>query len=263
MSANIKESFTSQQKDKKNYSAPALEKGLDILEVLCQTDEPLTQREIASKLGRSVSEIYRMLYCLTGRDYVAQVNETYLLTPKLFELAHKNSPTQRLLHEAGPIMQMLSNKLDQSCHLTVYGRGKQVVISKVDAPSGMGFGVRVGTELDLIASASGRVLVTFQDEEIISMRLKEAAARKPSDVYESISSKLDMIKNQGFDSSPSVQIKGLHAISFPILDSQSHAVAALTVPFAERMDDSSRTSIIEAEKELGSAAKLLSSKIGG
>ena len=46
---------------RKPYSAPALEKGLDILELLSKQEAGLTQSEISRALGRSVSEIFRML----------------------------------------------------------------------------------------------------------------------------------------------------------------------------------------------------------
>ena len=39
------------------YSAPALEKGLDILEALCQCENGLTQQEVAVRLGRNLGEI--------------------------------------------------------------------------------------------------------------------------------------------------------------------------------------------------------------
>jgi DNA-binding IclR family transcriptional regulator len=53
------------------YAAPALEKGLDILELLSLRDEGLSQRQLADALQRSVGEIYRMLACLVERGYVA------------------------------------------------------------------------------------------------------------------------------------------------------------------------------------------------
>ena len=43
------------------YSAPALEKGLDILELLAGEAEGLSQAAIAERLGRSTGEIFRML----------------------------------------------------------------------------------------------------------------------------------------------------------------------------------------------------------
>jgi len=247
----------------RSYSAPALEKGLDILETLCRSDKPLSQKDLAQRLGRSVGEIYRMVTCLVNRNYVALVDETsYGITTKLFELAHVNPPTHRLLFEATPVMQRLASELDQSCHLTVYGQGKQVVLSKVDTPSGMGFAVRAGAELDVIISASGRVLLAFQDEETRKLRIEESLQRRPEQADPQIDSILDKIRVAGYESSPSVQVRGLWAVSFPILDTQRSAIAALTVPYAERIDQMQRKSIPEVSEALGAAARTLSARIG-
>ena len=141
-------------------------------------------------------------------------------------------------------MQRLAGELDQSCHLTAYGQGKQVVLFKVDTPSGMGFAVRAGAELDVLISASGRVLLAFQDEETRRLRIAS-------------------IRTAGYESIPSVQVRGLYAVSFPILDAQGRAIAALTVPYAERIDQLQRKSIPEVTEALGLAARTLSTRIGG
>ena len=49
------------------YRAPALDKGLDILELLAGIEGGLTQAEIAKALGRSPNEFYRMLERLARR----------------------------------------------------------------------------------------------------------------------------------------------------------------------------------------------------
>lgn len=246
------------------YSAPALEKGLDILETLCRSEQPLTQKDLAQRLGRSVGEIYRMVACLVNRNYLALVDEnTYGITTKLFELAHVNPPTHRLLFEATPIMQRLAGALDQSCHLTVYGQGKQVVLCKVDTPSGMGFAVRAGAELDVLISASGRVLLAFQDDETRQLRLEECLQRRPDQADPQLDRTLASIRAAGYESIPSVQVRGLYAVSFPILDTQGRAIAALTVPYAERIDQSQRKSIPEVTEALGAAARQLSARVGG
>lgn len=248
----------------KSYSAPALEKGLDILEALCRAEHPLTQKDIAQRLGRSVGEIYRMLACLVNRNYVAPVDEgTYGITTKLFELSHINPPTHRLLFEATPIMQRLASELDQSCHLTVYGQGKQVVLCKVDTPSGMGFAVRAGAELDVLISASGRVLLAFQDEETQKLWIEQSLQRRPEQANAQLDNILESIRTAGYESIPSVQVRGLYAVSFPILDTQGRAIAALTVPYAERLDQNQRKSIPEVTEALRQAAQTLSSRVGG
>lgn len=246
-----------------NYAAPALEKGLDILEILARSERPLSQKDIATMLDRSVGELYRMLTCLVNRDYVANNGETYQLTTKLFELAHLNPPTQKLLSEAMPIMQRISSEIDQSCHITIYNQGKQIVIAKVDSPKDVGFSVRVGAEFEVLISASGRVLIAFQDDETMHDRIKEALDRRPDHANPEIFKICEKVRKRGFESFSNAQVKGLHAVSFPVMNSQGHAIAALTVPFAERLDPRKPITIKEVETALGAAAKELSHRIGG
>lgn len=264
MKDDANESATVAEAEGRSYAAPALEKGLDILELLCRSEHPLSQKDMAQRLGRSVGEIYRMVACLVSRNYLTLVDEnTYGITTKLFELSHINPPTHRLLFEATPIMQRLAGELDQSCHLTVYGQGKQVVLCKVDTPSGMGFAVRAGAELDVLISASGRVLLAFQDDETRRLRIEESLQRRPEQADPQIESTLDSIRRAGYESIPSVQVRGLYAVSFPVLDAQGRAIAALTVPYAERIDQLRRKSIPEVTEALGAAARALSRRIGG
>jgi DNA-binding IclR family transcriptional regulator len=245
------------------YSAPALDKGLDILEALCKSNVGMSQVEIAEYLGRSVGEIYRMLACLVNRSYIATSGETYAITTKLFELAHSNPPTNRLLSEAAPIMQELSSQVAQACHLTVYNDGRQVVVAKVDNPIWVGFSIRVGAFLDVLVSASGRVLLAFQDAGIIDLRVREALRQTPENVGTDISATLDAIRKRGYESAASLQVKGLHAISFPIFDTRGRALAALTVPYAERLDQRGlKTTIADVELALGDASRRLSERMG-
>lgn len=64
-------------------AAPALDKGLDILELLASVEDGLSQTEIAKRLDRSANEFYRMLDRLVRRGYVAAFLEgdRFALTP--------------------------------------------------------------------------------------------------------------------------------------------------------------------------------------
>jgi DNA-binding IclR family transcriptional regulator len=245
------------------YAAPALEKGLDILELLARSDAPLSHKDIAQKLDRSIGELYRMITCLVDRGYLVNLDDRFIVSTKLFELAHVNPPTHRLLTEALPIMQKLSSDLDQSCHLTVYSQGRQIVVAKVDSPSGMGFSVRVGAELDCLVSASGRILLAFQDAATQQLRIEESVRRRPDHGDLQIATTLSTIRARGFESIPSVQVRGLYAVSAPVLDARNHALAALTVPYAERIDLVHRKPIAVVEDLLGAASRALSKRLGG
>lgn len=58
----------------RKYRAPALEKGLDILELLARNSSPMTTSQMACALGRSVSELFRMVLALEYRGYIAQLS---------------------------------------------------------------------------------------------------------------------------------------------------------------------------------------------
>jgi DNA-binding IclR family transcriptional regulator len=218
------------------YSAPALEKGLDILEVLCQSENGLTQQEIANRLGRNLGEIYRMLNALVQRNYVANYGNTYTITSKLFQLSHFHPPTYRLLTEALPIMEGLSRAVSFPCDLRVYNNGFQTVIASIQPPNGLGFMTRVGSEIEVAPSASGLVLLAFQDPIIKEIRIKESLPNKSEVDIEGFRNTLKEVAIKGFASIKSNQFAGLHAISFPILDMNGNALAAMTVPMLARID---------------------------
>ena len=60
------------------YAAPALDKALDILELLANEAGGLTQTEIAEAVGRNVSQIYRVLATLERRGYLTRDDRSAL-----------------------------------------------------------------------------------------------------------------------------------------------------------------------------------------
>ena len=243
------------------YSAPALEKGLDILEALCQCENGLTQQEIAIRLGRNLGEIYRMLNCLVERKYVANVGNTYTITSKLFQLSHYHPPTYRLLTEALPIMESLSRQISFPCDLRVYNNGSLTVIASIQPPNGLGFMTRVGSEIEVAPSASGLVLLAFQDPIIREIRIKESLPNKPEQEIEAFRNSLQEVTEKGFASIKSKQFAALHAIAFPILDMNRNAVAAITVPMLARIDGTIQFTEKQVEELLRESVSNLSNKI--
>jgi DNA-binding IclR family transcriptional regulator len=243
------------------YSAPALDKGLDILEALCQCENGLTQQEIAIRLGRNLGEIYRMLTGLVRRNYVANYGNLYTITTKLFQMSHFHPPTYRLLTEAMPIMEELSRAVSFPCDLRVYNNGMQTVIASIQPPDGLGSMTRVGSEIAVAPSASGLVLVAFQDPTIKELRIRESLLNASETASDAFKNGLKEVASKGFASIQSNQYAGLHAISFPILDINGFAVAALTVPMLARIDGTQQVTQNAVEVRLRKSAENLSHKI--
>ena len=245
------------------YTAPALEKGLDILELLAGDSVALTRSEIAHRLRRTIGEVFRMLVCLDERGYICQVgaDERYQLTLKFFELAQKHHPLQRLVAAAKPLMQQVAETTGQSCHLAMLSHSEVIVVAQVDSPGKMGFAVRLGANIDLLDTASGHVILAFQKKEV-QMRILRAWQRRsdkrpPRNLYRH----LDAIRHRGHEELASYQVRGVVNISFPVLNQQGEAVGAMAVPYLQQIG--ARIGLSQVKQELLKASENLSLAIGG
>ena len=221
-----------------SYSAPALEKGLDIIELLSRQEIGLTQSEIARALGRTVSEIFRMLMVLKSRGYVSQdpVSDRYALTTFVFEIAHRIPTIGRLSAIAQPIMREMTRAIQQSAHLAILGEGGVLVVAQINSPGNNNMSVRLGSLIDTWRASSGRVIIAFSDEETVDRLLRDEPL-PPGTTRALIREELAQIRAAGHEVRDSFVIRGIVNISTPVLDHSGQAIAALTVPHIERLQD--------------------------
>jgi DNA-binding IclR family transcriptional regulator len=222
------------------YRAPALDKGLDIIELLSAEPGGLTRAEIVKAMGRSPGEIYRMLERLVARDYVSRSRggDRYSLSMKLFVLAHRHPPVRRLVARSLPLMDEFAQAAGQSCHLVAADRDAATVVAHANSRGNWEFGVRIGARLDLLQSGSGLTLLAFQSGEerdaLLSRWASDAARLEALAVIEP---QLAAYRQAGYRTGPSSQIAGVIDISLPILSPDGHALAVLTCPFIQRLND--------------------------
>jgi DNA-binding IclR family transcriptional regulator len=214
------------------YRAPALEKGLDVLELLAAEKAPMTLSAISERLGRSAGELFRMLQVLEYKHFIKQAPGTagYVLTNKLFALSMAQAPIRSLLDVALPVMRRLSMTIDQSCHIAVASEDQIVVIARVERPGDLGFSVRVGYRRDITKAASGLVLFAYQADEVRRLWLKNCRLRGPA--ADEFVARADAVKVRGHHQEPSHFVQGIVDLSAPIIRGGS-AIAALTSPFVQ------------------------------
>ena len=214
------------------YRAPALDKGLEILELLAAVDGGLSQAEIAKQLGRSPNELYRMLDTLVRRGYVERTDgDRYALTLKMFGLAQLHAPTRRLVNFASPLMRELAAETRQANQLVVFDRGHAVVVSQKEAPGYWGISIRVGSHISLIDTGSGRILLAYAAAARRQGMVDENPETTGQKILPELSRRLDIVRDQGFETMASVQIVGVYNLSAPVLAADGSAIAALTIPY--------------------------------
>jgi DNA-binding IclR family transcriptional regulator len=223
---------------RREYKAPAAEKALDILEFMASRPEGMTQTEISVGLGRSIHEIYRVIQLLEKRGYLVRArSDRYRLSLKLFELAHKHPPVNRLIDSALPVMRDLAARSDQSCHLVVLNGLHVLIVLQVESPLPMRYSVALGSQFPILETSSGAVLLANlpkRERELLIERLIES---DEADVGgDHLDQRLAAVDEHGFEMRPSLAVEGCINISLPVRDHLGATVAALTVPYLPQKD---------------------------
>ncbi|NPD14764.1 IclR family transcriptional regulator [Xinfangfangia sp. D13-10-4-6] len=219
------------------YRAPALDKGLDMLELLAAREEGMTLKEIATALDRSPTELFRMLDRLARRGYVTREGDSYQLTMKLFLLAHMRPPIRRLVNQAMPVMRRFTNTAEQACHLVKYDRGDLVVIAQVEAPGYWGVTIRVGAQIGLVNSGSGHVFLAFASDEERALMFEEHDPMPHETPGPGLEARLQAVRAQGYEAMESHQTPAVWNLSVPILGANGAVLAVVTCPFVRRLEN--------------------------
>ena len=217
------------QTSNKKYTAPALEKGLDILELLAKSKISLTIGEIAEQLHRSKSEIFRMIVVLEERGYLAKEvgQESFTITNHIFEIGLQISPVSTLLEVALPQMRRFTEEIRQSCHLAVLNKSQIVVIARIESPSAIGVSVKPGYSMQAYQTGSGKTFLAWGDQAVQNQILQGLGIHHDD---KKLVKELKKICKQGYVINPSSFMTGMLDISAPIIK-RGTVIAAITIPF--------------------------------
>lgn len=248
----------------RGYSAPALEKGFDILELLADSEGGLTVSEISHRLKRRMSELFRIIVVMERRNWLRKDPESsrYSVTYHVLQLAHRGTPAKTLSQVAAPVMHELSTRINQSCHLVVRAGSQGLVILRQENPKRhANLSVRLGAVMELASSCSGQLLLAHMEPSEREALLRSLP--RPRNLSRArLDKALDRIGRRGFEVQPSAITAGVTDISHPVRGFDGKVVAALTIPYLHVLDDSLPTTVEQTRKLLDAATRRISSALG-
>tara|TARA_B100000609_G_C17202017_1_gene428708 strand:- start:917 stop:1666 length:750 start_codon:yes stop_codon:yes gene_type:complete len=115
-------------KPKIKYSAPALENGLDILELLSQYPTGLSFTEIMSRIDSSKSTIIRLLKVLMNRNYICQNDSGRYIAGPNMALTGKSTIFDLLRHYSQPLLEELSDSQAGTTAVLIGFTGLEMVV---------------------------------------------------------------------------------------------------------------------------------------
>ncbi|KTT74239.1 IclR family transcriptional regulator [Sphingomonas sanguinis] len=250
---------------KGSYAAPALDKAFLIIELLANHPQGMLVSEMATALGRSLGELFRIVVVMEEARYLEKspIDDRYRVTYKFLDIAYRATPARQLTAAALPEMQSLALTVGQSCHLVVIEGGAGLVIAREENPGTRGFALRMGASIDIVASCSGKVLLAFAPPAQLGRIIDRAELAQGRPIGRvRLAEDLERVRAQGYELRESPITRGVTDISYPVFGFGGDCMAALTIPFLETIDGSQSVTIAEARLILAEATARISQQLG-
>jgi len=236
---------------RKKSNAPALEKGMRILEILASVHEPINMTQIAKNLEVSVSSIQRILGELVQKGYIGKTpTNGYYLTDRFYKLAAARESEESLLYHSMDAMHEYVNNTTESVHLSIARAGQYVVIGQINGIDLVRVSIREGS-YPILDYPSGWVLLAWNAKEAY------VGNKIPPDKKEIIKK----VRKNGYGFKESKIRSAIYHLGVPILGSNGNALGALTTSFAGWKDKNIEETKQYILKYLRQAADKIEKKI--
>lgn len=207
-------------------SVPALDKAIEVIELLASAPSPLSLVKIAKLCHRSVSEIQRTITSLAEKEYILRnADGDYLIGIKLHQIAQQNNFWHSLAIMAQPSLDRFSAEFNESIHISGWINQRIFVLSQSKGTGFANFALTLGSELPIDQSVSGQIIWAFLSESEKKDYIKCNAGRKP---VLTPSREEKILKDECFFATSSVY-EGVYDLGVPLLLDKKTVIGALTV----------------------------------
>jgi IclR family KDG regulon transcriptional repressor len=249
-------------------TAPALRRGLDILELFLQHNNGLKVPEITERLGIPRASVHELVGTLAERGYLQAVSEPpsrYVLGVRAFELGGAYERGLDLATLGRESAQGIAAQCGETVQVVVRDGQHVVYIVKVDSTHSIRLVSDVGSRLPAYCTAVGKVLLAAlpakdldalfpDDEALVPMTANSIRTR------ERLLSELALTRQRGWSEEYSESNENAACVAAPVYDRSGACVAGMSISTPiMRLDDDKKARYVDLVVR---GAAELSTKLG-
>ena len=225
---------TETKKQDQHFRLPAVDRAMNLFELLASSRSGLTLSELSRKLNMPKSTTHYLIYTLATRGYLQRAsNGRHSLGMRFTDVASASSAEQNLGALATPFLRQTSARLNLTSILAVLRGAEAVIIGKVTSSQDAGGGAWVGRHLDLHCTAQGKALIAALTDRDLTKLLdgRELAQFTPKTISSltALKAHLDEVRANGFSVNDEEHVHGVRAVAAPVLDPLGVVIATISV----------------------------------
>jgi len=243
----------------------SVDKALLIMKLLAEKGRVMKLTEISEELDINKGTLHGLISTLKFHGFIDQDGKTqkYRLGLYLIELGDTASKSLDIIQITSPIIEEVSNKLQETVHIAKLDNFDVVYVDKKESKQSMRIYTSIGSRNPAYCTGVGKAMLAYLDEDTLNMLLPEKVEKfTPNTVTdkEEFIKRLKLIKEKGYALDNEEFSVGLKCVAAPIFNHEGKAIYGLSVsgPSVRMTEEKVQESI----KLIKLAAEKISRKIG-
>ena len=216
------------------YQLHSLDRAVAVLEVLGESDVPLSLAEICQRMNLHKSTAHRSLMVLERSALIERTQENrFRLGLKLYELGNRAVEQIDLRARIHPFFRRLSMQVGETVHLSVLQKTSVVYLDKVEPNRRVCMSSKIGTSNPVYCTSMGKAMLAFQPEDVIDQIISKIRyvryTPKTIGTSEALLKALERVRRRGYAIDDEEIEVGVRCIGAPIFNEDHRAIAAVSV----------------------------------
>jgi IclR family pca regulon transcriptional regulator len=220
---------------RKDSYLQSLEKGLAVLGAFTAKQPFLSIAEIAQKTNQDRASARRALLTLTHLGYVRQQGKRFLLAARVLNFSYQYLAALPFWAVAQPVIEELSDQLDETVSIGVLDDRDVVFILRVPAKRLLTFDPSIGSRVPAHLHSIGHVLLSALPDLALQAFARtvefKPLTRHSLDNMEMLEAQLEATRARGWSFTARQYEEGYGGISVPLQDGDGNTLAGLNVSF--------------------------------
>lgn len=216
------------------YQLQSLARAVAVLEMLGESDVPLSLAEICQRMQIHKSTAHRSLMVLEQITLIERTQDNrFRLGLKLYELGNRAVEQIDLRARIRPYLWRLSSQLGETVHLGVVQKASVVYLDKAEPNRRICMSSKTGSSNPVYCTSLGKAILAFlppeSAEEIIDRIRFVSFTSKTITNREDFMKSLERVRRRGFAVDDEEIEMGVRCIGAPIFDENRFPIAALSM----------------------------------
>jgi DNA-binding IclR family transcriptional regulator len=216
--------------------APALDRGLNILEYVLGADHPVSMKEISKAMAIPPASAFRLVKTLVQRGYLEEVNlsqQFYLPGNKMFQMVQLYQLNHSLHSVSRAAMRELAERTGQTAQLAVLSGTSVMYIEQAIPKEPVSIVAPLHSLIPINVSAAGKILCSYLASEDLKAFLTPDNLHKKtkntiSDPH-ALTKEVHQARKRGYATDIEEFARGIGCAAGAVWDSHNHCVGALGV----------------------------------